>query len=173
MVRVATAAPPGSKLLVECLRRFTPRVAIMQTTEARHGSHHCAGCRLLLDSPWSVLFEGVVQSLFSCAKRRIRTRISSVILGRPPRGRDSQRQYRRKPAWCQATTVSGFTMTRTSVQRGQKWRKVVQTRRSREFNGGRGRLRLSTATCCQRARTSRAVSLRLRKKTRITARARG
>src|SRR5215467_12199492 len=33
---------PGAKLLVECLRRFTPRVAIMQTTEARHGSHHCA-----------------------------------------------------------------------------------------------------------------------------------
>ena len=35
----------------------------MQTTEARHGSHHCAGCRLLLDSPWSVLFEGVVHAI--------------------------------------------------------------------------------------------------------------
>jgi hypothetical protein len=42
----------------------------------------------------------------------------------------------------------------------------VQNRRSREFNGGRGRFRLSTATCCRRARTSRAVSHRLRKKTR-------
>jgi len=34
---------------------------------------------------------------------------------------------------------------------------------------GRGRLRLSTATCCRRASTSRAVSLRLCQKTRTTA----
>ena len=33
--------------------------------------------------------------------------------------------------------------------------------RSREFSLGRGRFRLSTATCCLRARTSRAVSRRL------------
>src|SRR5262249_5648694 len=37
---------------------------------------------------------------------------------------------------------------------------------SSRFKIGRDRLRLSTATCCQRARTSRAVSLRPRKKTR-------
>src|SRR5579864_7298668 len=67
-------------------------------------------------------------------------------------------------------TVSGLTMTRTSVQRDQQRRSVVQKRRSREFNLGRGRLRLSTATCCRRAGTSRAVSPRLRKKTRTTAR---
>ena len=37
----------------------------MQTTEARHGSHRCAGCRLLLDSPLvrSVLFEGIVHAV--------------------------------------------------------------------------------------------------------------
>jgi hypothetical protein len=34
-------------------------------------------------------------------------RRASVILGRPPRGRDFQRQYMRKPAQCQPTTVSG------------------------------------------------------------------
>src|ERR1035437_5950746 len=60
-------------------------------------------------------------------------------------------------------------MTSTSVQRDQKWRRVVQKSLSKEFNIGRGRLRLSTATCCRRARTSRAVSLRLRKKTRTAA----
>jgi hypothetical protein len=37
---------------------------------------------------------------------------------------------------------------------------------SSRFKVGRGRLRLSTATFCRRARTSRAVSLRLRKETR-------
>jgi hypothetical protein len=71
-----------------------------------------------------------------------------------------------KPARCQPMTVSGFTMTRTSAQRDQKQWRVVQKSRSREFSIGRGRLRLSTATCCRRARTSRAVSLRLRRKTR-------
>jgi hypothetical protein len=39
--------------------------------------------------------------------------------------------------------------------------------RSKEFSFGRGRFRLSTATCCRRARTSRAVCLRLRKNTRM------
>ena len=36
-----------------------------------------------------------------------------------------------------------------------------------EIQFWRGRFRVSTATCCRRARTSRAVSLRLRKNTRI------
>src|SRR5579859_6505101 len=58
-------------------------------------------------------------------------------------------------------TVSGLTMTRTSDHRDQKRRRVVQMSRSREFSLGRGRFRLSTATCCLRARTSRAVSRRL------------
>jgi hypothetical protein len=50
------------------------------------------------------------------------------------------------------------------AQRDQQWRRAVQKSRSKEFNTGRGRFRFSTATCCRRARTSRAVSLRLRKK---------
>jgi hypothetical protein len=53
-------------------------------------------------------------------------------------------------------TVSGWTMTRTPVLRDQKVRSVVQKSRSREFSVGRDRLRLSTATCRRRARTSSA-----------------
>jgi hypothetical protein len=41
---------------------------------------------------------------------------------------------------------------------------------STRFSEGRGRFRLSTATCCRRARTSREVSRRLQKKTRMAAR---
>ena len=39
--------------------------------------------------------------------RRISARNSVSICGRPPRERDFQRQYRRKPARCQRTSVSG------------------------------------------------------------------
>jgi hypothetical protein len=38
-----------------------------------------------------------------------------VILGRPPRARDFHRQYSRKPARCQATTVSDLTITSASL----------------------------------------------------------
>ena len=117
-------------------------------------------------SPW--IF-GAPQPEFSCAKRRIRTRISSLILGRPPRGRDFQRQYSRKPARCQPTTVSGWTITSASFHRDQVTRKTVQKSRSRGRNGGLGRLRLRTATCWRRARTSTTTSVRLWKNTRAAA----
>ena len=106
----------------------------------------------------------------SSARRRIRPRTSSGIADRPLPGRDRQRQYSRKPARCQPMTVSGFTMTRRSVHRGQRRRSVVQNSRSKEFNGGRGRLRFSTASCWRKASTSSAVSLRVLKKTRTAAR---
>src|SRR5712692_9574814 len=61
-------------------------------------------------------------------------------------------------------------MSSTSDQRGHRCRSVVQKKRSRRVNVGRGRWRLSTATCCRSARTSRAVSLRLRTNTRTAAR---
>ena len=41
------------------------------------------------------------------AVSRISARRSASICGRPPRGRDFQRQYRRKPARCRRTRVSG------------------------------------------------------------------
>jgi len=71
----------------------------------------------------------------SCARRRIRTRISLLILGRPPRRRDRHRLYRRKPARCQPTTVSGCTIRSTSLQGAQR---------------GLGRFRLSSANCWRR-----------------------
>jgi hypothetical protein len=71
---------------------------------------------------------------------------------------------------CHPTTVSGFTMTRTPDHRGHRHRSVVQKRRSRWFSESRGRFRLSTATCCCRARTSSEILTRLRKKTRMAAR---
>jgi hypothetical protein len=64
-------------------------------------------------SPWIL---GAPQPVFSWAKRQINARSSGVILGRPPRRRDVQRQYRRKPARCQPTTVSGLTITNASRQ---------------------------------------------------------
>jgi hypothetical protein len=49
-------------------------------------------------------------------------------------------------------------MTITSDHRGHICRSVVQKKRSRRFREGRGRFRLSTATCWRRARTSSEVS---------------
>ncbi len=60
-------------------------------------------------------------------------------------------------------------MTRTSDHR-HICRSVVQKKRSRRFSEGRGRLRLSTATCCRSARISSEVSMPLRKKARMAAR---
>jgi hypothetical protein len=57
-----------------------------------------------------------------------------------------------------------FDNEEDSAQRDQRRRRVVQKKRSPEFKGGRGRWRLSTATCWRRARISRAVSPRERKK---------
>src|ERR1019366_112525 len=44
--------------------------------------------------------------------RRISARRSASINGRPPRGHDFQRQYQRKPARCQRTSVSGRMIVR-------------------------------------------------------------
>jgi hypothetical protein len=52
---------------------------------------------------------GAPQSGFSTLIHRINTRSSVSICGRPPRGRDFQRQ----PALCQRTSVSGRMIVRT------------------------------------------------------------
>jgi hypothetical protein len=68
------------------LGRINPAVNAPQVArDGPLGDHEPSFC----NSPW--IF-GAPQSEFSCAKRRIRTRTSSVILGRPPCGRDFQRQ---------------------------------------------------------------------------------
>lgn len=72
---------------------------------------------------------------------RIGSRVSvesderTTILSRPPRGRDRQRQYRRKPARCQPTTVSGLMMSRTSDHRGQSRRRRLLPLRRFRTNG--------------------------------------
>ena len=50
---------------------------------------------------------GAPHSGFSMLICRISARSSVSICGRPPNERDFQRQYRRKPARCQRTSVSG------------------------------------------------------------------
>jgi len=66
----------------------------------------------------------------------------------------------RKGHWIHAGPVFG-------PYGGQQWRRVIQNSRSNAFNCGRGRFRFNATICCRRARTSRAASLRLRKKTRM------
>src|SRR6266403_2297428 len=58
----------------------------------------------LSSSPW---MRGAPQSGFSTLIRRINTRSAVSICGRPPWGRDFQRQEQRKPALCQRRIVSG------------------------------------------------------------------
>src|SRR5512139_2832792 len=53
---------------------------------------------------------GAPHSGLSTLIRRIRARRSASICGRPPRERDFQRQYRRKPARSHRTRVSGRTI---------------------------------------------------------------
>jgi hypothetical protein len=77
----------------------------------------------------------------------MRVRISSLTLGRPPRARERQRQYSRKPARCHAITVPGLTIAKTSDHRGHRLRSTLQKRRSRRFSKGLRRLRFSTASC--------------------------
>lgn len=74
------------------------------------------------------------------------SRISGVIGGRLRHLRDFQRQYQRKPAGCQPTTVSGLTTISTLFQLDQNCRSSIQNNRSIEFNDGRGRFLLSTDT---------------------------
>ena len=104
------------------------------------------------------------------ARRRMSARISAVAFGLPVRACDCHFQKSRKPARCQLTTVSGFTATRASAHRDQMQCRVIQNSRSNRFNRGRGRFRLRRMSCSRKARISRAVSFRLRKKTSTAAR---
>src|SRR6266481_6818836 len=56
---------------------------------------------------------GAPQSWFSVLICRISARNSISIRGRPPREFDFRRQWRRKPARCHRTSVSGWTIATT------------------------------------------------------------
>jgi hypothetical protein len=51
------------------------------------------------------MMRGAPHNGFSALTYRVNARSSASICGRPPRERDFQRQYRRKPALCHRTTV--------------------------------------------------------------------
>jgi hypothetical protein len=58
---------------------------------------------------------------FSCLIRRMRVRTSASIFGLARLfGRERRRQNKRKPARCQATMVSGLTMTGTLLHAEQR-----------------------------------------------------
>src|SRR6202163_3278063 len=61
---------------------------------------------------------------------RISRRISSGTVGRPPRGRDFQRQYDLNPARCQRTMVSGFTIANASRALGNNRYRPTNINRS-------------------------------------------
>ena|SRR5947208_3249352 len=69
---------------------------------------------------------GAPHSGLSTLIRRISTRRSASICGRPPREQDFQRQYRRKPARCQRMRVSGRMIVmafRTDGNQRYSWTK--------------------------------------------------
>ena len=89
--------------------------------------------------------------------RRIKSRTSSSIRGRPERpALDFHLQYKRNPCRCQRITVSGLTMTRADFHCGHKRISQVQNTRSRGRSFGRLMDRLHTASCWHKARFSSA-----------------
>src|SRR5262245_12012931 len=69
----------------------------------------------LSSSPW---MRGAPHNGLALLIRRIKSRISISVLGRPGR-RDRQRQWSRKPVRCHWTTVAGLTNTIASRTCGQ------------------------------------------------------
>src|SRR3981189_2162928 len=82
-------------------------------------------------------------------------RISSGTFGRPPRHLDLQHQYNRKPARCQRTMVSGFTIANASQMfRKNRWR-PTNTKRSKTLNETLlGAVRRRTFICCRNVQIS-------------------
>ena len=89
----------------------------------------------LRSSPW---MRGAPQHGFSRHILRIKSRTSLEMSGRPgcPR-RTFQVQNRRKPARCQAKTVSGLIMASAERQSRQKRDRKIHNRRSVEVHFGR------------------------------------
>src|SRR5215813_6708147 len=92
---------------------------------------------------------GAPQSIFSTLIRRISARRPASMRGRPPRFRDFQRQYRRKPARCQRTSVSGRMIVMALRIAGNQRYSWMKNSRSLFVNWTRPRtLRCSTVNCC-------------------------
>jgi hypothetical protein len=77
------------------------------------------------------------QSKLSILICRISVRSSNSICGRPPRERDFHRQWRRKPARCHRTSVSGWTIVTTfKIVRNHRY---IQTKNQRSLFVSRAR----------------------------------
>ena len=86
---------------------------------------------------------------------RINCLTSSGTFGRPPRGRDFHRQYKRKPARCQRITVSGLTIAKALSTSGAKPYSPTNTIRSMLPRIGRlSDLRRRILSWCRSARIS-------------------
>src|SRR5712692_10448357 len=70
------------------------------------------------------------QSGFSTLIRRINARSFISICGRPLNGRDFQRQWRRKPALCQRTSVLGRMIVRSCRIDGNQRYSWIRNQRS-------------------------------------------
>ena len=92
---------------------------------------------------------GAPQVGFSAAMRKINSRTcgEAGLLPTRLRALEISRQYKRKPARCHRTTVSGVTMIRDCFHRGQKRRATIQNRRSKLLRRGLGRRRFRTISC--------------------------
>lgn len=123
---------------------------MMQSTESRKRSNHASCCR---------------QVGFSTAIRKISARTSSLARFLPPtrRARESQFQYSREPARCQATTVLGVTRTSESPQPDQSLRRAIQNSLWMVDSRRRGRLACNASSCWRSAKFSRIRSWRERK----------
>src|SRR5215475_4432465 len=116
----------------------------------------------LSSSPW---MRGAPQLGFTRHILRIRSRTSREMTGRPGWPcRTFQVQNKRKPARCQAMTVSGLTIASAERQSLQRRDRQIHNRRSLEVNFGRFLADLcSTEIWWRRARFSSSMAARERK----------
>src|SRR5436190_22832988 len=89
---------------------------------------------ILSSSPW---IRGAPHNGFATLISRINWRISIDTAGRPGRRLDFQRQYDRKPARCQRSTVSGWMMASASRALGNNRQTQPRTSLSAAENTGR------------------------------------
>ena len=102
---------------------------------------------------------------FSATMRKISSRNSLLTHFLPAwtLHREIQAQYSLKPSRCQRTTVSGWTRINARFHPGHSRRNITQKNLSGTANCGRGCFRLSSPSCCRRARFSKSRSWRERK----------
>lgn len=114
----------------------------------------------LESSPWT---RRAPHSGFTTLISRISPRISSGTVGRPPRGRDFQRQYDLNPARCQRTMVSGFTIANASRTLGNNRYRPTNTKRSMALKESFfGAVRRRTFICCRNVQISASSAARER-----------